>query len=212
MSERAGKTPDLSKAAATPHAVAEPKQHAQSDKDGSRAILKLQRAAGNAAVQVLLGTGMPLPSTVRGEMESRFGADFGGVRIHDDKQAHTAAARHEATAFTYGKDIFFGADRFAPDSVEGRRLLAHELAHVIQQRRGGAAPTGDANESTEQAAKQAAAAFSDGHGRIDVVGATSVGIAREEDDNCDWPLHSRILLHRAACRLRVPPRSHCRRP
>ena len=62
------------------------------------------------------------------------GHDLSDVRIHDDAESAAAAARLGADAFTIGRDIYFGDGRYRPDSVSGRRLIAHEVAHVIQQR------------------------------------------------------------------------------
>jgi hypothetical protein len=69
-------------------------------------------------------------------MESRFGVGFGDVRIHTGSHANIAARRLGARAFTLGTDIYFGNGAYRPETVEGRRLLAHELAHVVQQSRG----------------------------------------------------------------------------
>lgn len=84
----------------------------------------------------LAAPGWPLDPSARRAMESRFGYDFSSVRVHDDARAAGVAAEIDAAAFTVGDDVVFGAGRFDPASVEGRRLLAHELAHVIQQSRG----------------------------------------------------------------------------
>ncbi|NER81840.1 MAG: DUF4157 domain-containing protein, partial [Leptolyngbya sp. SIO1D8] len=78
--------------------------------------------------------GRPLDSATRGFMESRLGYDFSQVRVHLDPQANDAANAVQARAFTLGHDIVFGANQFEPTSANGRRLLAHELVHVIQQR------------------------------------------------------------------------------
>ena len=85
---------------------------------------------------VLSNPGRPLPPAVRQDMEARFGQDFGAVRIHDDAAAARAADSVDAEAFTHGNDIAFAAGRFAPDTPDGRSLLAHELAHTVQQSRG----------------------------------------------------------------------------
>jgi hypothetical protein len=66
-------------------------------------------------------------------MESRFGHDFSSVRIHDDARSAAAAASIDAAAFTLGSDIVFGAGRFGTATPDGIHLLAHELAHVVQQ-------------------------------------------------------------------------------
>jgi Domain of unknown function (DUF4157) len=75
-------------------------------------------------------------------MESAFAHDLDGVRIHTGRTAAKSADSMNAQAYTVGNDIVFGPDRYAPNEVEGRQLLAHELAHVIQQRKGGAGSLG----------------------------------------------------------------------
>ena len=82
------------------------------------------------------GGGQPLPSSTRAFFESRFGHDFSGVRLHSDREAANLASNIHARAFTIGRDITFGAGMYAPASTVGRRLLAHELSHVIQQSTG----------------------------------------------------------------------------
>lgn len=69
-------------------------------------------------------------------MESHFGHDFGHVRVHDDRAAAESARRVDALAYTVGNDVVFGAGLYSPDTTTGRRLLAHELTHVVQQSRG----------------------------------------------------------------------------
>jgi hypothetical protein len=66
-------------------------------------------------------------------MEGRFGRDFSDVRVHADEEAAESARRARALAFTTGRDVFFGKGLYSPDTTEGRRLLAHELTHVVQQ-------------------------------------------------------------------------------
>jgi hypothetical protein len=83
------------------------------------------------------GGGSALDPTVRREMESGFGADFGGVRIHNDGAAAELSASLQARAFTKGSDIFFGEGQYQPGSPGGQTLLAHELTHVVQQSGGG---------------------------------------------------------------------------
>ena len=82
------------------------------------------------------GGGSWLPESIRSFMEDRFGADFSGVNIHDDTSAHEMSSQMNAQAFTYGNDIYFGAGRYSPGSAAGKELLAHELAHVVQQNSG----------------------------------------------------------------------------
>jgi hypothetical protein len=86
------------------------------------------------------GGGQALPRQVRGPMEQAFGTDFGGVRIHTDAQAARAAADINAYAFTAGQDVYFGSGRFQPETQDGKKLLAHELTHTVQQRGAGPSP------------------------------------------------------------------------
>jgi hypothetical protein len=82
------------------------------------------------------GAGFPLPARVRSAMERPLGADLSAVRVHADGRAAELSRALHAQAFTHRNHIFFGAGRFAPGTTEGRRLIAHELAHVVQQGRG----------------------------------------------------------------------------
>ena len=83
-----------------------------------------------------MGPGQPLPASERRFFESRFGHDFSRVRIHAAPKARAASDALGARAFTVGDDISFGGGEWAPGTTAGRRLLAHELSHVIQQRAG----------------------------------------------------------------------------
>jgi hypothetical protein len=82
---------------------------------------------------VLDSPGRPLDPETRAFFEPRFGGDFSGVRIHSGSDAQTSARALCASAFTIGSHIAFAAGCFSLDRLEGRRLLAHELAHVTQQ-------------------------------------------------------------------------------
>ncbi|MFL6305884.1 MAG: DUF4157 domain-containing protein [Candidatus Sulfotelmatobacter sp.] len=90
---------------------------------------------------VLNSAGQPLDSATRAFFEPRFNYDFSRVRIHADPGASHAANAVQALAFTVGRNIVFGSGRFAPPTPEGRKLLAHELTHVVQQRAAPAATT-----------------------------------------------------------------------
>ena len=83
---------------------------------------------------VLRASSRPLDPATRSSMESRFGHDFGGVRVHTDAAAAASARAVGALAYTVGRDIAFATGRYAPGTAEGRTLLAHELAHVVEQR------------------------------------------------------------------------------
>lgn len=82
------------------------------------------------------GSGRSLSPSARSFFEPRLGHDLSGVRVHDDAPAARAAGDVHAQAFTYGQDVYFGAGRFQPHTPDGRRLLAHELTHTVQQRPG----------------------------------------------------------------------------
>jgi Domain of unknown function (DUF4157) len=122
--------------------------------DPAAVLRPLQRALGNRGVNRLLRSGVlepgvspdvesylarrpagqPLAVSTRADLERRFGHDFGDVRVHADHEAGASANALDARAYTVGSDIFFGPSQYAPGTIEGRRLLAHELTHVVQQR------------------------------------------------------------------------------
>jgi hypothetical protein len=83
--------------------------------------------------EVLQSSGQPLDVATRAFMEPRFGHDFSHVRVHTDAKAAASAHAVNALAYTVGQDVVFGAGEYAPQTTEGRRLLAHELAHTLQQ-------------------------------------------------------------------------------
>jgi len=127
-----------------------------------QSILQMQRRFGNRHVQRTLelarkgdgaaevssdvesgiererGGGQAMDSHTQRQMESAFGADFSGVRIHTGAESHSLNRAVNAVAFTTGSDIFFSDGAYAPGNSSGRELLAHELTHVVQQ---GAADT-----------------------------------------------------------------------
>jgi Domain of unknown function (DUF4157) len=103
----------------------------------------IQRAAVTAAPgngvppivhEVLGAPGQPLDKATRTFMEPRFGHDFSQVRVHSDARAAESARTVNALAYTVGRDVVFGSGRYAPETSEGRKLLAHELTHVVQQK------------------------------------------------------------------------------
>lgn len=93
-----------------------------------------------AVHDVLAGSGRPLDASSRTFFEPRFGQDFSRVRVHTDAAAARSAREVSANAYTVGHHIVFAPGRFAPQSVPGRHLLAHELTHVVQQSRAPSAP------------------------------------------------------------------------
>jgi hypothetical protein len=104
-------------------------------------------AVQEAEILSLRGSGQPLGLSARAFLEPRFGRDFGQVRVHTDAKANRLAQATNARAFTVGQDIVFGAGEYAPDTVAGRQLLAHELAHTIQQGGGQTAAPLSASQS-----------------------------------------------------------------
>ena len=82
---------------------------------------------------VLNSSGQQLDAGTRAFMEPRFGHDFSQVRVHTDEKAAESAQAVNALAYTVGRDVVFGEGRYEPETSQGRRLLAHELTHVLQQ-------------------------------------------------------------------------------
>lgn len=106
---------------------------------------RLQRKSGSASsatpfmeknLMASKGSGSPLPSSTRQQMESSFGADFSKVRIHTDHNAVQMNKDLHAQAFTHGNDIYFNSAKYNPDTSSGKHLLAHELTHTLQQNGG----------------------------------------------------------------------------
>jgi hypothetical protein len=85
--------------------------------------------------ETLSGAGRPLDAALRQDMEQRLGHDFSHVRVHSGASAEQSVRDVNATAYTIGHNVVFGRNRFAPETLEGRRLIAHELTHVVQQSR-----------------------------------------------------------------------------
>jgi hypothetical protein len=136
---------------------------------------RLQRSASAPAPavappavhEVLRSPGAPLDASVRARMEPRFRHSFGDVRVHADGRAAESARAVGAHAYAVGPHVVFGAGRYAPGSADGERLIAHELAHVVQGR--GAASViqpkleiGAADDAAEREADAAARAVVDG--------------------------------------------------
>jgi len=96
-------------------------------------------AAPRLVGETLSSPGRPLDAATRTFMEPRLGSDFSRVRVHTDTKAAESTRAVNALAYTVGPDIAFATGAFGPDTGPGRRLLAHELAHVVQQSRVGVA-------------------------------------------------------------------------
>lgn len=93
--------------------------------------------------EALHSNGQALDPSTRTLMESRFGHDFSQVRVHSDAKAAASARAVNASAYTVGQDIIFGTNQYRPSRSTGRKLLAHELVHVVQQRCTPTDPTGN---------------------------------------------------------------------
>ena len=99
------------------------------------------------------GPGRPVEPPVREHMEQRFGHDFSRVRVHSEGEVADGARARGALAYTVGADVVFAPGQYQPWRVAGMRLLAHELAHVVQQS-GGGSPPGQAQEHDAEAASR----------------------------------------------------------
>ena len=128
-------------------------------------------------------------------MEERLGADLGHVRVHADARAATAAREEHAVAFTRGADVTFAAGMYEPRSHPGRVVLAHELAHVVQQTRRAGHPRLQ-SEHLEAEADVAAA------GAGPILGAASTGNVQRVPEFSEDPVgypggRSRLVVGRA---------------
>jgi len=107
--------------------------------------------------EVLRSPGQPLDPATRAFMEPRFDHDFGHVRMHTDAKAADSARVVCAHAYTMGRNVVFGQNEFAPATHQGRELLAHELAHTIQQRNPSRTPASADSQEVFEASASAAA-------------------------------------------------------
>jgi Domain of unknown function (DUF4157) len=127
---------------------------------------------------VLRSPGQPLDAGTQAFMGSRFGHDFSGVRVHNDGQAAESARSVNALAYTVGRDVVFGAERYAPGTMAGKRLLAHELTHVVQQSQVSPGTTGS-EAALEGEAAQVATGITHGQQQV-VTGRATPGHAQFE--------------------------------
>lgn len=117
--------------------------HCEEEEEKRRKPIMRKAEAGNsemsvsssfaASLNALKSGGQPLDASTRGFMESRFGYDFGNVKIHNDSLAHKSTTDINALAYTNGNHVVFGAGQYNPSENSGKHLIAHELAHVVQQ-------------------------------------------------------------------------------
>ena len=144
-------------------------------------------------IQGQRGHGQSLDQGVRRQMESSFGANFTGVRIHTGEHADSLSRSLSARAFTTGQDIFFRQGAYQPENSIGRELLAHELTHVVQQ--GGsqvrrAMSVSQPHDPHEVEAEQTARA---------VMEHEHTGHEAHGDKDKDKEHHAGALLSRCAC-------------
>jgi hypothetical protein len=131
--------------------------------------------------EVLRAPGQPLDASTCAFMEPRFGFDFSRVRLHTDSAAAESARAVNARAYTVGADVVFAPQMYAPHSLEGRRLLAHELAHVVQQSRPGMmTPAANPSHRLERDRQAVGRGPSGRAGRVNVSHANGVRIARQQ--------------------------------
>ncbi|HET6976766.1 MAG TPA: DUF4157 domain-containing protein [Pyrinomonadaceae bacterium] len=132
--------------------------------------------------QGLAKPGKPLDEQTRRSMEAGLGHDFSNVRVHADDQADVAARSLSASAYTVGNDIVFASGKYDPESAAGKERIAHELTHVVQQRRNQGSSTSPAHEAE---ARNAGALLGSG-GRMSVAQAAPSGAVqfdKDKDDN-----------------------------
>jgi hypothetical protein len=130
---------------------------------------------------VLRSPGRPLDKESRDYFDRRLGHDFSQVRIHSDEQAAESAHRVNAVAYTVGRNIVFGTGQHRPETTSGRRLLAHELAHVVQQGAVEVMPTevGPANDPLEHEADAIAERMDQSRGVAPSEHIGSIGAQRQ---------------------------------
>jgi hypothetical protein len=170
-------------------------------------LMRLQRTVGNAGVNELLqrkaetdeevspvrelmdgGGGSALDESTRGFMESRLGADFGDVRIHTGSKATEAARSVQAHAYTVGTDVVFQDGQYNPSSTDGKKMLAHELTHVVQQKQGpvegtpvaGGISVSDPSDRFERAAEATAEKAVSGEAAAPQPLGAGAGLQRQE--------------------------------
>jgi len=136
---------------------------------------------------VLRSPGRPLDPSIRTFMEPRFGRNFSDVRVHTEPEATASARTLGAAAYAVGSNIVFGAGHFQPNSPVGRRLLAHELAHVVRQ--SARSPTGIGREH-EREANDAAAGID--LGPVAVRERAAIGIARLSVGDLEKSIWARV--------------------
>ena len=129
--------------------------------------------------EVLRSPGQPLDDSARKSMEVRFGHNFSNVRVHTNSVAAQSARAVNALAYTVGRDVIFGAGQYAPATNLGRRLIAHELTHTLQQAGSSEHPQNLNIAPTDSAAEHEAARFASGGADRSVQTHSAPTLARE---------------------------------
>jgi hypothetical protein len=131
---------------------------------------------------VLRSSGQALDPATRAFMEPRFGHDFGSVRIHSDDKAAESARAVDSLAYTFGKEIVFGSGQYTPGTTEGRKLIAHELTHVVQQSIPAGPQVVPGASGVESEALRSSSEIAAGR-RASARIPTATGIQRQKDPN-----------------------------
>jgi hypothetical protein len=156
-------------------------QHAVADAASPRGASRADRRdAARPAGRDAVSQGSPLAGGDQAFFGAAFGHDFSKVRVHADRGAAASAAEARAHAYTVGDHVYFADGRYAPATAAGRQLLAHELAHVVQQGRGGG--PGQADDARAQLDADRAGRSAAGGGPATVAEARPVGMARQPAD------------------------------
>jgi uncharacterized protein DUF4157/lysine-specific metallo-endopeptidase family protein len=167
--------------------------------------------------EALRSSDKPLDPPLRTDMEARFGHDFSRVRIHTDAGAAESARAVSAEAYTVGRDVVFDSGRYAPHTDEGRGLLAHELAHVVQQSTSPIAPGGTLEIGSPADAEERDAQRAAEHASSPTTSTNGAVLRREPvfpDTTCEgvqanitraWPTAKRWAQN-ASSRLATPSR------
>ena len=139
---------------------------------------------------VLQSPGQPLEHQSRAEFESLFGRDFSQIRVHSGERAAASASAVNARAYTVGRDVVFGRSQYAPRTDAGRQLLAHELAHTVQQDgrssfAGEHIPIGDATSPLETEADRMAGEALSGVVRQTAIGRADGAVLQKDGPGTD---------------------------
>ena len=153
----------------------------------SPATISHARSVNSSVRETLRSPGTSLDAATRANLEPRFGYDFSQVRIHTDAKAAGSARDVNALAYTVGRDVVFGAGQYSPGTSAGRTLLAHELAHVVQQGGTPVDPDGslkiDAPDSALEREAEQAGVRAGNHPVAQPGGKNATGLIQRAADN-----------------------------